>query len=153
MGGRAEDFHSRTHLRRSGPIAHVSGYHARGCLAPSRKSHGRDKDGDEYQGPESSKGVHPTIRAHHFWETRQQVYSTAKVAVGSTVCLDSLSFTLISILYRPTGRFAAESVFCNVTWSPTLPIVSVESTVWMTALLLASVTLYSNVADGLCVFS
>jgi hypothetical protein len=29
------------------------------------------------------------------------VYSTAKVAVGSTVCLESLSFTLISILYKP----------------------------------------------------
>src|SRR5208282_4335032 len=80
-------------------------------------------------------------------------YSTAKVAVGSTVCLERLSFTLISILYKPGCRLAAESVFCSVTWSPTLPMVSVDSTVWMTALLFASVTLYSNVAEGLCVFS
>src|ERR1700729_927210 len=28
-------------------------------------------------------------------------YSTANVAVGSTICFDNLSFTLISILYMP----------------------------------------------------
>src|SRR5579862_922014 len=81
-------------------------------------------------------------------------YSTANSADGLTVCFEILSFTLISILYVPGCRFAATIDFCSVTCSPTLPIVSVLSVFCTTCLLVARLVMsYSNVAEGLCVFS
>src|ERR1019366_2682915 len=81
-------------------------------------------------------------------------YSTANVAEGSMVCLEMLSFTLISIRYTPGGRFAAATDFCSVTCSPIFPIVSLDSFCCTTCLLVATLTMsYSNVAEGLCVFS
>ena len=72
--------------------------------------------------------------------------------MGSTVCLEMLSFTLIWRRYTPGSRLAAARVFVSVIWSLMLPIVSVDSTVWIIGLLVTVLTtLYSTVADGRCV--
>src|SRR5438445_6096952 len=70
------------------------------------------------------------LSQHHSTSgVKRATHSTVKVAVGSTVCLEMLSLTLISIRYDPGSRLLAERLFCSVTWSPTFPICSVDSVV------------------------
>src|SRR5580658_616154 len=142
--GGTGDLHHRAHLRCTRGIAHVPRDRARPFCGQRRK-----RQRNHHRPRSELAKIQSNPRG-----TKQARYSTANVAEGSTVCLEMLSFTLISTRYTPGCRFAEEIDFCNVICSPTLPIVSVDSVFCTTDLLVAMLTMsYSKVAEALCVFS
>src|ERR1700756_3817782 len=116
--GRTQHFDRRSHLRDTSRATHIAGDRTRTVGSQRRKRQAEHHDEEsELSQHHSTSGVKRATR------------STAKVAVGSTVCLEMWSLTLISIRYEPGSRLLAERVFCSVTWSPTFPICSVDSVV------------------------
>src|SRR4029077_8511017 len=114
---RASDLHHRAHLRDARGIAHVPRDRARTFSGARGKRQRDDHD------PRSNLAK---LHSNPPWNQAVR-YSTATVAEGSIVCLEMMSFTLISMRYTPGCRLAGVIDFCNVTCSPTLPMVSVDS--------------------------
>src|SRR5208283_3927716 len=87
---RAEELNHRTHLRVARRIPHVAGY-STGLL--DRRSRQTEAQYDRPNFELAQFQHHPTP-----WGGIAGSYSTANTADGSIVCLEILSFTLISIL-------------------------------------------------------
>src|ERR1700678_244562 len=106
---RTDDFYHCAHLGSAGRIAHVSRDRARLLCRPCRRGRCRKQQRGDHRPSSELAKIHSLPRG------LQGSYSPAKVAEGSTVCLEILSFTLISMRYTPGCKLAAAIDFCNVT--------------------------------------